>query len=256
MVILRLSCSILRASGSFEVHLGIGFKEAAKAAGKHDIIIAIDVLRCSSSIVTALAKGAKAVLPAASLSETRFLSKRYGAILAGERKGMRPRGFELGNSPLEFTREKVKGRTIVLTTTSGTRAIVLGKGAPSLLVGSLLNLNATAKLAGKLAKSSKSGISLITAGTSGRFSLEDFLCAGALSHLFVREGGMLDDGCIAAAHAYRRVQSDLCSAVREGFHARYLKSIGLADDVAYSTQVNLFDIAALLKADNIVAVKP
>lgn len=226
------------------------------AAERRDIVVAIDVLRCSSSIVTALANGAKAVIPAVSLREARLLSRVHSGILAGERKGMRQKGFELGNSPLEFTREKVKGRTVVLTTTSGTKAIVLGKKARGVLVGSLLNLNATARLAGKLAKSSKSGISLITAGTSGRFSLEDFLCAGALSDLFAREGDMLDDGCIAAAHAYRRVQADICSAVREGFHARYLKSISLIDDVTFSTQVNLFDIAAVLKADRIVAVKP
>jgi len=241
--------------GRFNVRLGIGYRSSLAAAERADIVVTIDVLRCSSSIVTALANGANAVMPVVSLREARSLARAHDAILAGERKGIKPAGFDLGNSPLEFKKATVQGRTIVLTTTSGTKAIVLGKKARNLLVGSLLNLNATAKLASRLARSSKSGISLITAGTSGKFSLEDFLCAGALSDLLAQEGGRLDDGCIASAYAYRGVRSDLCSAIGEGLHAEYLKSIDLVDDVMFSTQENLFDIAAVLRTDRVVAVK-
>lgn len=246
----------MKSKAELNVRLGIGYKSSLDAAKRGAVIIAIDVLRCSSSIVTGLANGAKAVIPAQSVRKARALSKMHGAILAGERRGLKPEGFELGNSPFEFTRKTVQGRTIVLTTTNGTKAILLGRKARNLLVGSLLNLSATAKLASRMAESSRCGITIVTAGKRGKFSLEDFLCAGALSDRFSRRGGELDDGCIAAAHAYREVSSDLGSAVREGLHARYLKSIDLDDDVTYCTQIDLFDIAAVLRKDRVVAVRP
>ncbi len=256
MTISIARCGPLKSKGEFNVHLGVGYSTSLAAVERDDIIIAIDVLRCSSSIVTALANGAKAVIPAHSLREARSLSKVHGAMLVGERRGIRPKGFELGNSPLEFRQERVKNKTIVMTTTSGTKAIVLGREARRLFVGSFLNLNATAKFGVRLAKSSGSGISLVTAGTRGKFSLEDFLCAGALSDLFSREGGILDDGCTASAYAYRWARSDLRSAIRAGVHAKYLRSIDLGDDVTFCTRIDLFEIAAVLKANLIVAVKP
>jgi len=240
----------------FSVRLGIGYSSSEAAAERGDVVVAIDVLRCSSSIVTALANGAKAVIPSKSLHEARALSKLHGAILAGERKGIKPAGFELGNSPLEFKQEKVRGRAIVLTTTSGIKAIVLAKKAREILVGSMLNLSATATHAGNTARSSRCGISLITAGTRGRFSLEDFLCAGALSDLLAKKEAALDDGCISAARAYRESSSDFYSAMKEGVHAKYLESIGLGDDVVFCAQKDIYDIAAVFRSDRIVAVKP
>lgn len=240
----------------FRVQLGIGYGSSLIAAKRGDVIVAIDVLRCSSTIVTALANGAKAVIPVKSVREARSLSRRRGAILAGERNGLRPAGFELGNSPLEYRQEKVQGRVIVLTTTSGTKAIVLGRKAREVLVGSFLNLSATANHAGKTARSSRCGISLVTAGTRGRFSLEDFLCAGALSRSLAKEGASLDDGCISAARAYGDSRSDLHSAMREGVHAKYLESIGLGGDVGYCAQTDIYDIAAVYRSGRIVIVKP
>lgn len=243
-------------AAELSVRLGIGYRSSLIAAERGDVIVAIDVLRCSSTIVTALANGAKAVIPVKSVHEARSLSKRHGAILAGERKGLRQAGFELGNSPLEYRQEKVQGRVIVLTTTSGTKAIVLGKKAKEVLVGSFLNLSATATRASKTARSSRCGISLVTAGTQGRFSLEDFLCAGALSDLLAKKGASLDDGCISAARAYRESRSDLQSAMKEGVHAKYLESIGLGGDVGYCAQTDIFDIAAVYGSGRIIAVKP
>ena len=246
----------LRLADRFGISLGIGYRESIPAVERGDVIVAIDVLRCSSSIVTALANGAKGVVPAMSLDGARRLARIHNAILAGERNGMKPNGFKLGNSPLEFKKETVEGQTIVLTTTSGTKAILLGKRAPHMVVGSLLNLTSTARVAHRFARASKSGVSLVTAGIGGNFSLEDFLCAGALADHLVREGGIPDDGCAASIHAYRQVRSDLHSAIGKGVHAKYLQSIGLTKDVAYSTRVNLFNIAAVYQTDRIVTVAP
>lgn len=240
----------------FNVRLEIGYRNSATAAERGDVIVAIDVLRCSSSIVAALANGAKAVIPSSSLDEARSLAKVHEAVLAGERKGKRPKRFQLGNSPLEFKSEVVQRRTVVLTTTSGTKAIILGKKGRNVLIGSFLNLEATVRLASRLAKASKSGVSLVTAGTRGGFSLEDFLCAGGISDRLMRYGAKLDDGCLASVYAWREAQPNLCSALREGRHARYLDSIGFADDVDFSAKVNVFNIAAILRGNRIVAVKP
>ena len=241
---------------SLNVHLEIGYRNSPLAAERGDIIVAIDVLRCSSSIVTALANGAKAVLPVSTLSGARSLARKHGAILAGERKGKRPKGFQLGNSPLEFKGEVVRDRTVVVTTTSGTKAIILGKKGRNVLVGSFLNLDATVRLGVRLAESSSSGVSLVTAGRGGAFSLEDFLCAGAISEQLSQSGAKLDDGCMAASHAWRNVRSDLPSALRKGLHAKYLDSLGFGEDVDFVAKVNLFDIAVILKGDQVVAVKP
>lgn len=99
---------------NLNVHLELGFRNSAVAVERRDVVVAIDVLRCSSSTVTALANGAKAVIPSLTLNEARALAKARGAILAGERKGRRPKGFQLGNSPLEFKEKVVHNRTIVL----------------------------------------------------------------------------------------------------------------------------------------------
>jgi len=241
---------------NLNVHLELGFRNSAVAVERRDVVVAIDVLRCSSSTVTALANGAKAVIPSLTLNEARALAKARGAILAGERKGRRPKGFQLGNSPLEFKEKVVHNRTIVLTTTSGTKAIVLSREARNVLVGSFLNLDATVRVGSRLAKASGSGISLVTAGRGGLFSLEDFLCAGAMSDKLIREGARLDDGCLASAYAWREARPNLFAALKEGFHAKRLCSLGFARDVEFAARVNLFSIAAILRGDRIVAVKP
>jgi len=144
----------------------------------------------------------------------------------------------------------------VLTSTSGTKAIVLGEKARGMLVGSFLNLEATARLCLRLVQTSRRGVSLVTAGTGGAFSLEDFLCAGAISRRLMQHNALLDDGCWASAHAWMDARSNLRSVIREGFHAKRLDSIHFSDDVDFCARVNVFDIAAVLKGDRIVAVKP
>ncbi len=99
-------------------------RDAGKAVGRGDLIIVIDALRSGTSILNALTNGAEAVIPVVSLKEAyRLRSQHPEYLLAGERGGHRPEGFDLGNSPLEFTREKVAGKSLVMTTTSGTAAL-------------------------------------------------------------------------------------------------------------------------------------
>ena len=150
--------------------------------------VVFDVLRATSTFVTALHNGAKAVIPVAEISEALALrQKQPGILLGGERDGVRIRAgqtggidFDLGNSPREYTPEKVRGKTIVSTTTNGTRALRAGAGAQMVLAASFLNLTATAQFIRQLQPAQ---IVLVCAGTRENIATEDVLAAGALCEL-------------------------------------------------------------------------
>lgn len=235
------------------VSLEFFLKDAANAVQREDIVIVIDVLRCCSTIITALANGAKEIIPAKTLKEARTLhSKHPEYILAGERRGMRPKGFHLGNSPLEFNPEKVKGRRIVLTTTSGTKAIVLSKNAKQVLIGALQNAETVAKAALEIARKERAGISLILSGKNREFFIEDFICAGAIAQRLEDDKIEHSDAVSAALLCFLQVQDDLEGVIQSGHHATYLRSLGFGDDVKYCSKQNVSRIVPYLNGVVIV----
>lgn len=138
--------------------------------------VVIDVVRATSCIVEALANGARGVLPAISIEEAERIRDNLdggGALLCGERRGLRIEGFDLGNSPAEFTREAVAGRHLVMTTTNGTRALMAAAGADRVLAASFLNLGAVAD-----AVRGDASVVVVCAGKAGGFALDDTVCAG------------------------------------------------------------------------------
>lgn len=138
--------------------------------------VVIDVVRATSCIVEALANGARGVLPAISIEEAGRLRDTLdgdGALLCGERHGLRIEGFDLGNSPAEFTRAAVAGRHLVMTTTNGTRALLAAAGADRILAASFLNLGAVAD-----AVRGDASVVIVCAGKAGDFALDDTVCAG------------------------------------------------------------------------------
>jgi 2-phosphosulfolactate phosphatase len=150
--------------------------EGAEFHGR--VAVVIDVIRATTVIVEALASGAKAIYPSPSAEEAIRLATSLGredTLLCGERKGLKMEGFDLGNSPREFTAESVGGKRLVMTTTNGTRAFLAALAADRVIALSFLNLGAVAREAMK-ARS----LALICAGKEGRFSLDDALCAGLL----------------------------------------------------------------------------
>jgi 2-phosphosulfolactate phosphatase len=159
--------------------------------------VVFDVLRATSTFVTALHHGAKAVIPVAEISEALALrQKQPGVLLGGERDGVRIRAaqtgvgdFDLGNSPREYTPEKVRGKTIVSTTTNGTRALRACAGAKTVLAASFLNLTATAQFIRLLQPVQ---ILLVCAGTGENLADEDVLAAGALCALLSEHFGITD----------------------------------------------------------------
>ena len=238
---------------SITTNLGFTAKDIAKAVQRKDVIIVIDVLRCCSTIVTALANAADGVIPARTVREARMLHQKYPElILAGERRGIKPKGFDLGNSPLEFSSQKVKEKSIILTTTSGTKAIISSKKVKYVFTGAFLNANAFAKAASNIAEREETGISLISAGTDGHFSLEDFICAGAIAQGFPVDNVQHSDAVLAALLVFQRAHKSLNTVIQSGYHARLLKSLGFEEDVKFCCQLNIFQVVPFLKGEIIV----
>lgn len=139
-------------------------------------VLVVDVLRASTTIIAALAAGCAGITPVADPVEARRRAGAGGALLAGERRGEPIAGFDLGNSPLEFTPERVGGRAVVLTTSNGTRALLAAREAHAIGVAAFVNLSAAAGWAAAEARD----VVVVCAGERGRRSLEDHVCAGLL----------------------------------------------------------------------------
>ena len=179
-------------------------------------VVVIDVLRATTTIVEALSAGAVAVIPCGEIEEARQCARQRGpeALLGGERGGRPIAGFDLGNSPAEYTAERVGGKTVVLTTTNGTRALLHSRQAARVLVAAFANCSATAA-----ALESAPEIHVLCAGSELTMSFEDTLLAGAIVHsLETRSsaegrGTSLNDQALIAKAAWVAVQSDLQAGV-------------------------------------------
>lgn len=149
-----------------------------EAAVEGRVAVVIDVIRATSTALEALANGAKTIIPTASTEEAVKLASSLGredTLLCGERKGVKVEGFDLGNSPEEFRPEVVEGKQLVMTTTNGTRALLVAEGAERVLAASFMNVSAVVR-----ALRGEEGLVLICAGRENRFALEDAICAGAI----------------------------------------------------------------------------
>ncbi len=200
--------------------------------------VVIDVLRATSVIVTALHNGAKRIRPVQSVEEAvAFRSGDY--LLGGERNAEKISGFDLGNSPLEYTADKVGGKEIVLTTTNGTLALSRSHQADKVLVAGFLNAGSVAAY---LSRSSQP-VELICAGTNGDFSLDDFLCAGLIADLLTSEKEVAQsDLAHLAIKTWRAAKSDVHTALENCRHYNILKNKGFVKDLDYCLTRDLFRI--------------
>jgi len=231
-------------------------KDAIRGVERGDVIVVVDVLRCTSSIVTVLANGANEVTAMRSVSEARALkSTNPFLILAGERGGLPPKGFELGNSPRDFSTKNVKGRSVIITTTSGTQAINNASKAKVVLIGSFLNLTAVAKTAMNMAHETDIGLTIAMSGKLGSFSLEDFLCAGGIVDLWEGEELEFSDSAYASLLGYRAAGDNLLKHVLNGNHARELVNLGLREDVSFCCERDKFDVVPVLRGGRIVRLE-
>ena len=188
--------------------------------------VVIDTLRMTTVAATALENGCADIRTAASTEEALKIAGPLRALLGGERQALKIPGFDLSNSPLEYTRERVAGRRLVLTTTNGTQAIASAVDAPRLYLGCLRNAGALARLL-----RGEEEISFVLAGTAGRFSLEDAVTAGAL--LDRLPPGDLEDMGAAALALYRQNRASLADLLAPCPHYRRLQSLGFGEDLDF-----------------------
>jgi 2-phosphosulfolactate phosphatase len=210
-------------------------------------VLVIDVLRATSTMVAALANGAKRVLPAESVEDALDLATNLASddvLLAGERGYQSVEGFALGNSPREMTQEAVRHRTLVMSTTNGTAAIRSVGNAHPVLIGSVLNFTATANRARAVLEEAQELI-ILCAGHNRRFALEDAYTAGRFAQAVVRglaRRVRLNDAAIAARELVRHYGSDWRKAVNASAAARALRTFKLGADLAASTEPDKFDV--------------
>lgn len=205
--------------------------------------VVVDVIRATSTLVTAFAHGAISVQPVAGLEEAQALKAQEPEILlAGERGGKPLPGFDLGNSPYEMTEERVKGRRIVLTTTNGTQALAACRGARAILTAGFLNLNA---VAARLRELGPPWL-VVCAGFEGQFGLDDAVVAGALAETLGEEHALVS--------LYRSVRGDLVEMLRGCQAGQELLKIGLENDVPFCAQPDLFPLVPAWGADGVLRV--
>jgi 2-phosphosulfolactate phosphatase len=227
------------------------------------ICVVFDVLRATSSMVTALANGAASVVPVEDIPDAlAYHAQNTGVLLAGERDGVRIEAtltgsldFDLGNSPREFQKEKVAGSTIVMTTTNGTRALRACLRARRVLVGSFLNLAATAE---SLLAEAPLRLLLVCGGTYEQSAFEDALCAGALCHLVWQDcdGDGITDSALMAYKLFDQEKADLPAALSQSRNGRrLLASAQLRDDVGYCACRDSVDLVADMDCQGVVRIR-
>lgn len=207
------------------------------------IVVVIDMLRATSVIVTALANSAKEIFPILTVEEAfnkkeELLRVEKEVLLGGERKAMKIDGFDFSNSPLEYTSEKVKGKTIILSTTNGTRAINLSLKAREILIGAIINAKAVTEELKKLNKD----VVFVNAGTNGEFSMDDFICSGYMISLLCEEGNHdLSDIAKTAKYIYGN-NINLIDYIKEARHFNILKGLNLVKDLEYCCEKDIINI--------------
>lgn len=209
-------------------------------------VVMIDVLRASSTIVTALANGAKGVIPVADMGTGSRMYQNMDSkniLLCGEKDGVKIEGYDLGNSPLEYTPEMVQGKTIILNTTNGTKALMRSSLAKKILVASFLNLQTIVN-----ALKNKEDIILVCAGWRGRLALEDLLCAGNIIYELTGDElpGTTRDGAKVAFGLYEKFGNDIENTVQSSNHAIRLKDAVGSEDLSFCCNMDAMEVLPVM----------
>lgn len=218
------------------------------------IVVIIDVLRATSTIATVLSNGAKAIIPVDSVAECIRLGKQIDAITAGERDGQIAEGLQYGNSPFEYPESFVKGKTLVLTTTNGTKLLhmALEKGAKEIITGSFPNLDAVCDY---LVKKNMPVI-LACAAWKDRVNIEDTLFAGAVISRIEEHFDIKCDSSKIAETLYNDAQPDLYEFMKakDASHYHRLTNFGLEKDIRYALQVGSVNVLPFFEGGKLVSI--
>lgn len=203
------------------------------------VAVIVDILRASSTIVTALGEGVTHVFPVASLEECTAYGQQYGCLTAAEREGLPAAGFDLGNSPFGFldAARPVRGRALAISTTNGTAALRRSLAAEAVVVGAFLNLAAVADFAWRRQRD----VLVVCAGWKGQFCLEDTVFGGALAERLAADFDIASsDATLAARHLWEQGKADLSAYLLQSAHVRRLNSLEASQDFDFCIQVDTY----------------
>ena len=221
---------------------------ARKAKG---LTVIIDVFRAFSTACYAFDMGVKKSFPVGHIELAyRLKEMNNELVLMGERNEQKPEGFDFGNSPYSYMKEEVKGKEIVLTTTNGTKALNIAKDAETVVVASLLNLDAVCQWLEKQDKN----ILCLCSGWQDKFNLEDTICAGAISEYLLGTGKFTsdEDSSIAAKYLYLSAWVNPLGYLKSSSHRRRLKNLNLNEDIKYCLTPNQTNVIPILKDGKLV----
>ncbi len=210
-------------------------------------VFLIDILRATTSMCAAMSSGAKAIIPVSSTEEALRLAQTIGSadvLLAGEKNCVRIDGFQLGNSPLEMTEAAVRGKTLIVSTTNGTKALLACHGAGAVYPACAGNLSLAAEKARETLQDER-GMLVVCAGRDGAFSLDDAYTAGRLVSAALggprgRRG--LNDAALASLDLVRRYGENWERPLRRSRAGRELARLGFADDVRASARLDAYPV--------------
>lgn len=214
---------------------------------KDKVVVVIDTLRATSVITTALVNGAKEVIPVPEIEDAINLSKRFekgSYLLGGERNAIKIEGFDLSNSPLEYTNDIVNGKTIIITTTNGTRALKKASVSDDVVVGCFLN---TSSIAEYIYNQNKDAI-IMCAGTEGKFSIDDIMTAGAIiNKLSSKTSFESDDLSKACYYLYKSFENNIMDIMKYGYHLKKIEELGFINDIKYCITLDKFSVVPKFK---------
>ncbi|WP_408956035.1 2-phosphosulfolactate phosphatase [Natroniella sp. ANB-PHB2] len=214
-----------------KVDLIFSANEIQSKDAKDKTVVVIDTLRASSTIITALARGCRKVIPVSEIKVARRLSGKFkgNSLLAGERQGTKIEGFDLGNSPRDYISKKVRDKVIILTTTNGTKCFEPLTEAKKILVASLLNIE---QVSTEL--KSKKEVLFCCAGVVGQFALDDFITAGKiLAELITEVEVNLSDRALVAYQTYVQNENNIVTILKRSKSGKNLIELGKEDDIDY-----------------------
>ncbi len=209
---------------------------------KDRVVVVVDVLRATSVVVTAINNRCRDIIPVIEIEEAVNMSKNYDrehVLLAGERNAQKTDGFDLSNSPLEYTEDVIEGKTIILTTTNGTRAIKKCGDARDILIGSMLNARAVADALTKVG----GDVAIICAGTEGKFSLDDIMASGLIIHEVLNSNTdvKLNDLGLVCRELYNTYGNNIHDILKDTYHYNQLLKAGFKEDIDYCLKENVID---------------
>lgn len=218
---------------------------------KDAIVVIIDVFRATSTIATALYNGATKVIPVAAVEECKRLGSEIpNSVTAGEREGKVIEGLQYGNSPAEYPREFIEGKTLVLTTTNGTKLLhmAFAMGCAEVATGSFPNLDAVCEF---LVTQNKNVV-LGCSGWKDMFNLEDTLFAGAVIDRIREQFAIHDDASLMAQQIYRLHQNNLFKFIRNTTHWHRLAAYGLEKDLHYCITPNVANVLPIFRNNELI----